>query len=112
MLLQAHSPFVVRLRLVSLAAQKFLANVSHESLQIYKQRRRQTQARLKEQGLKDQKVVLTMEDTAVTLQEVRSLLVLHYLCVPIGYADTFLNVQYGINLKPAPYFLDGSKADK
>ena len=71
------APFCVRLRLVSLAAQKFLANVSHESLQIYKQRRRQTQARLKEQGLKDQKVVLTMEDTAVALQEVRSLLLLH-----------------------------------
>ena len=89
MLHQAKFPFVVRLRLVSLAAQKFLANVSHESLQIYKQRRRQTQARLKEQGLKDQKVVLTMEDTAVALQEVRSLLLLRYLRVPIGYADMF-----------------------
>lgn len=59
-----------RLRLISLAAQKFVANVSHESLQINKQRRRQTQVRLKEQGLKDQKIVLTLEDTAAALQEV------------------------------------------
>lgn len=63
--------FTCRMRLISLAAQKFVANVSDDSLGIYKQRRHSTLARLKEQGLKDQKTVLTLEDTAVALQEVR-----------------------------------------
>lgn len=59
-----------RQRFVSLAAQKFIAGISHDSLQIYKQRRKQTQARLKDQGLKDQKNTLMTEDLAEALQEV------------------------------------------
>ena len=57
---------------MSLAAQKFIANITHDSLQIYKQRRKQTLARLKEQGLKDQKTTLLTEDLAEALQEVYS----------------------------------------
>jgi len=59
-----------RQRFVSLAAQKFIANISHDSLQIYKHRRKQAAVRLKEQGLKDQTVVLMTEDLAEALQEV------------------------------------------
>ena len=55
---------------MSLAAQKFIAGISHDSLQIYKQRRKQTLARLKDQGLKDQKATLFTEDLAEALQEV------------------------------------------
>ena len=48
----------------------FIAGVSHDSLQIYQQRRKQAVARLKEQGLHNPDKVLTMEDTAAALQEV------------------------------------------
>ena len=53
-----------------MAAQKFIASISHDSLQICKHRRKQAGARLKEQGLKDQAPVLMMEDLAEALQEV------------------------------------------
>lgn len=55
---------------MSLAAQKFIAGISHDSLQIYKQRRKQSLARLKDQGLKDQNATLFTEDLAEALQEV------------------------------------------
>jgi hypothetical protein len=62
-----------RQRFVSLAAQKFIANICHDSLQIYKHRRKQAAVRLKEQGLKDQTAVLMTEDLAEALQEVPAL---------------------------------------
>ena len=70
-----------RQRFVSLAAQKFITSISHDSLQIYKQRRKQTISRLKEQGLKDQKQVLLTEDLAEALQEVRLLLHITFLTI-------------------------------
>jgi len=73
-------------RFVSLAAQRFIASISHDSLQICRHRRDQPAARLKEQGFKDTKAqapVLMMEDLAEALQE------------------------YGVRVKPAPYFVDG-----
>jgi hypothetical protein len=47
-----------------LAAQKFIANINHDSVQIYKHRRKQAAVRLKERGLEDQTAVLMTEDLA------------------------------------------------
>ncbi len=75
---------------MSLAAQSFIASISHDSLQIYKQRRKQTLTRLKDQGLKDQKTTFFTEDLAEALQEVgcnsadATLVVLVSLCIMQG----------------------------
>ncbi|KAK9829963.1 hypothetical protein WJX72_008918 [[Myrmecia] bisecta] len=74
-------------RLVSLAAQKFLRDVTHDALQIRKRRLSAPAQRLKEQGMnpKDDRAVLTIDDLSDALQE------------------------YGVNIKPPPYFADRPK---
>ena len=65
-----------RVRLVSLAAQKFVAEVTHDALQLWKQQRQAPQQKLREQGIdpKDRRPVLSMEYVANALQEVASAL--------------------------------------
>ena len=65
-----------RVRLVSLAAQKFVAEVTHDALQLWKQQRQAPQQKLREQGIdpKDRRPVLSMEHVANALQEVASAL--------------------------------------
>ena len=74
-----------RVRLVSLAAQKFVAEVTHDALQLWKQQRQAPQQKLREQGIdpKDRRPVLSMEHVANALQEVASalrtlLIYMHY----------------------------------
>ena len=61
-----------RVRLVSLAAQGFLAGVTHDALQVHKRRKQASAWRQKELGYnaKDQRLVLAAEDVAEALKEV------------------------------------------
>lgn len=65
-----------RLRLVSLAAQRFVASALHDAKQVYSRRQKQTPARLKEAGydIKDRRPVLLTEDLAEAMLEVIGLL--------------------------------------
>ncbi len=67
-----------RLRLVSLAAQRFVASALHDAKQVYSRRQKQTPARLKEAGydIKDKRPVLLAEDLAEAMSEVIVLLVM------------------------------------
>lgn len=62
-----------RVRLVSLAAQSFLAGVTHDALQVAKRRKQASAWRQKELGYnaRDQRLVLTSEDVAEALKEVK-----------------------------------------
>ena len=63
------------MRLVSLAAQRFVASALHDAKQVYSRRQKQAPARLKEAGydVKDRRPVLLTEDLAEAMLEVRSL---------------------------------------
>jgi hypothetical protein len=71
-------------RLISLAAQRFVAATLHDAMQVYARRQKQTPARLKEAGydLKDKRPVLLTEDLAEALAEVRST-ANNYCLVPV-----------------------------
>jgi hypothetical protein len=62
--------WVRRVRLVSLAAQKFVAEAAHDARQAHARRQKQPAARLKEAGYtaRDKRPVLTSEDLAEALQ--------------------------------------------
>lgn len=64
-----------RVRLLSLAAQRFIATALHDAMQIQAKRQKQPSAQLKGAGheLKDKRLTLTIEDLAQALQEVCSL---------------------------------------
>lgn len=64
-----------RVRLVSLAAQRFVASALHDAKQVYSRRQKQTPARLKEAGydVKDRRPVLLTEDLAEAMLEVCTL---------------------------------------
>jgi len=64
------SRLVRRVRLVSLAAQKFVAEAAHDARQAHARRQKQPAARLKETGYtaRDKRPVLTSEDLAEALQ--------------------------------------------
>lgn len=74
------------LRVISIAAQRFVAGVVNDSLQLSKRRRLTSTAKLREQGYnpKDKRLVLTPDDLSVALRE------------------------YGVNLRSAPYFVDSA----
>ena len=65
---------VYRVRLVSLAAQKFIAGALHDAAQVRARRLKQAPARLKEAGWepKDKRATLLTEDLAQALAEVRA----------------------------------------
>ncbi|KAL3150525.1 hypothetical protein ABBQ32_000342 [Trebouxia sp. C0010 RCD-2024] len=73
-----------RTRLVSIAAQKFVASIIQDSLELQKQKRTAPQQRLKEQGynIKDKRLILSPVELAEALQE------------------------YGINVKKPTYYND------
>ena len=68
------SPCTCRTRLVSLAAQKFIAGAIHDAMQVHARRQKQPPARLKEAGydVKDKRPVLLTEDLAEALLEVHT----------------------------------------
>lgn len=74
-------------RLVSLAAQNFLAGVTNDALQVHKRRKQASTWRQKELGYnaKDQRLVLATEDVAEALKEL------------------------GVDVAAAPYFASGIK---
>eukprot|EP00232_Nephroselmis_pyriformis_P030787 CAMPEP_0182855624 /NCGR_PEP_ID=MMETSP0034_2-20130328/1960_1 /TAXON_ID=156128 /ORGANISM="Nephroselmis pyriformis, Strain CCMP717" /LENGTH=129 /DNA_ID=CAMNT_0024986619 /DNA_START=141 /DNA_END=530 /DNA_ORIENTATION=- len=74
------SPDVRLTRLVSLAAQRFVAEVVHDSMQICKRRKLAGTSKDKAGGAGGRKLVLTTEDLAEALEE------------------------YGVKMKPPPYF--------
>mmetsp|Transcript_15972 Transcript_15972/g.34509 ORF Transcript_15972/g.34509 Transcript_15972/m.34509 type:complete len:124 (-) Transcript_15972:1088-1459(-) len=75
-------------RLVSLAGQRFIAAVVHDSLQLCKARLGSTTKRqLKQAGYKDRRV-LTSDDLSKALRE------------------------YGVNLRQAPYYVDTVKKEE
>lgn len=78
----AQSCLLRRVRLVSLAAQKFVAEAAHDAKQAHARRQKQPVARLKEAGYtaRDKRPVLTSEDLAEALQ------------------------QYGVNVQRPAYF--------
>lgn len=73
-------------RLVSLAAQKFVAGIANDALELQKQKRTAPQQKLKDQGynIKDKRHVLSMLEVAEALQE------------------------YGIDAKQPSYYNDGN----
>ncbi|EIE18848.1 hypothetical protein COCSUDRAFT_68050 [Coccomyxa subellipsoidea C-169] len=75
-------------RLVSLAAQRFVASALHDAKQVYSRRQKQTPARLKEAGydVKDRRPVLLTEDLAEAM------------------------LEYGLTLKRPPYYADASSS--
>jgi transcription initiation factor TFIID subunit 10 len=82
---QLQDPRLVRL--VSLAAQNFLAGVINDTLQVQKRRKQASAWRQKELGYnaKDQRLVLTTEDVAEALKEL------------------------GVNVTAPQYFANGQK---
>ncbi len=60
-----------RVRLLSLAAQRFIATALHDAMQIQAKRQKQPSAQLKGAGhdIKDKRPTLTIEDLAQALQE-------------------------------------------
>ncbi|KAL3137887.1 hypothetical protein ABBQ38_005139 [Trebouxia sp. C0009 RCD-2024] len=58
-------------RLVSIAAQKFVASIIQDSLELQKQKRTAPQQQLKEQGynIKDKRLILSPVEIAEALQE-------------------------------------------
>ena len=62
-----------RVRLISLAAQRFIATALHDAMQIQAKRQKQPSAQLKDTGhdMRDKRPTLTLEDLAQALQEVR-----------------------------------------
>lgn len=73
-------------RLVSVAAQRFVALATNDALQVCKRRRLASAKELRERGFdpRDKKLALTMEDLAVALED------------------------YGVNLKTPQYFMDAN----
>lgn len=63
-----------RVRLMSLAAQRFIATALNDAMQIQAKRQKQPSAQLKDAGhdIKDKRPTLTTEDLAQALQEVCS----------------------------------------
>ena len=61
-----------RVRLLSLAAQRFIATALNDAMQIQAKRQKQPSAQLKDAGhdIKDKRPTLTIEDLAQALQEV------------------------------------------
>ena len=61
-----------RVRLLSLASQRFIATALHDAMQIQARRLKQPAAQLKGAGhdIKDKRSTLTLEDLAQALQEV------------------------------------------
>ena len=61
-----------RVRLLSLASQRFVATALHDAMQIQARRLKQPAAQLKGAGhdIKDKRSTLTIEDLAQALQEV------------------------------------------
>lgn len=68
-----HPPAPRRLRLVSLATQRFLASILDEAINIHKRRRLAPAAQLRADGHdpRDKRVVLSTEELAEALKEVR-----------------------------------------
>ena len=64
-----------RVRLMSLAAQRFIATALNDAMQIQAKRQKQPSAQLKDAGhdIKDKRPTLTIEDLAQALQEVHFL---------------------------------------
>eukprot|EP00963_Diacronema_lutheri_P011857 scaffold1499_cov318-Pavlova_lutheri.AAC.6 len=73
-------------RLVSVAAQRFVALATNDALQVCKRRKLASAKELRERGFdpRDKKLALTMEDLAVALED------------------------YGVNLKTPQYFTDAN----
>ena len=67
-----------RVKLLSLAAQRFMATALNDAMQIQAKRQKQPSAQLKDAGhdIKDKRPTLTIEDLAQALQEV---------CLPAAY---------------------------
>ena len=65
-----------RVRLLSLASQRFIATALHDAMQVQARRTKQPAAQLKGAGhdIKDKRPTLTVEDLAQALQEVDHLM--------------------------------------
>lgn len=74
-------------RLMTLAAQRFIAGTLHDAMQVYARRQKQAPARLKDAGydIKDKRPVLLTEDLAEALAEVR----LKHIVDPFAYLLIF-----------------------
>ena len=72
-----------RVRLLSLAAQRFIATALHDAMQIQAKRQKQPSAQLKGAGhdVKDKRPTLTLEDLAQALQEVSFCTALPLICL-------------------------------
>ncbi len=72
-----------RVRLLSLAAQRFIATALHDAMQIQAKRQKQPSAQLKGAGhdVKDKRSTLTLEDLAQALQEVSLQTALSLVCL-------------------------------
>lgn len=76
-------------RLVSVAAQRFIALATNDALQVCKRRRLAPAKELRERGFdpRDKRLILAMEDLAAALED------------------------YGVNLKSPQYFADSTVED-